>query len=463
MAAASEAARRRGIEVEMRVADARGLCSELREWPWTPSLYSEAETELAAALIAASPRVGRAGLGAFWLDAGGWDRLGGEQAFVEAAGSAALTAGYPETRIGIADTAVAARSAAGLQGRKICRVPPGGDARFLAPLPIGVLPISDELLELLGALGMERIGELAGLEPAEVEARLGAEGLQAHRWARGLDDGREGLTSGRSASEWTVEVELPGPAGTLEPLLFLLKSCLDHLSNALAAAGLCIGALRCTIETEDGPAEKTIRPARPTRRTAMLLSLCRTALEDLRLPGRALGIRVEVEEVVPAVAEQADLFEAARPDPDALATALTRLQGRWGAEVVVRPAAVDSHRPERAGRWEPVELMSELTRSGAQLNGNERPSSNHPTLVLRLWPAPQPVDVRIEDGRPGAVVVDGAWRAVRELQGPERLSGDWWEDPYRREYYRVRTDTGDLLWVFYDLRQGRWFWHGWWD
>ncbi len=130
---------------------------------------------------------------------------------------------------------------------------------------------------------------------------------------------------GRSASEWTVEVELPGPAGTLEPLLFLLKSCLDHLSNALAAAGLCIGALRCTIETEDGPAEKTIRPA---RRTAMLLSLCRTALEDLRLPGRALGIRVEVEEVVPAVAEQADLFEAARPDPDALATALTRLQGR---------------------------------------------------------------------------------------------------------------------------------------
>jgi protein ImuB len=73
------------------------------------------------------------------------------------------------------------------------------------------------------------------------------------------------------------------------------------------------------------------------------------------------------------------------------------------------------------------------------------------------------VEVRIENGRPGAVAVDGGWRAVRSLQGPERLSGEWWEDSYRREYYRVSTGAGDLLWVFYDPRRRGWFWHGWWD
>jgi len=528
VASSSEAARRGGIEVGMRAADARGLHPELREWAWAPALYDEVQTELAAALLAASPRVSRAGLGAFWLDAGGWDRRGGEEAFIEAARSAALAMGYPEARIGIAETAAAARAATRLRGCAVHRVPRGGDARFLATLPLRVLSISEELLGLLEALGLETVGELAELEPGEVEARLGAEGVQAHRWARGLDDGREGPFAGTTASDWSVEVEFPGPVERLEPLVFLLKSCLDHLSDALAAQGLCLRGLELTIETEDGPVQQTVRPARPTRRVPMLLSLCRNALDGLRFPGRALGIRVEAEEVVPAVAEQADLFEPPRPDPDALATALTRLQGRWGPESVVRPASADSHRPEKAGHWEPVELMSELARAPSRTVGHGGGRSLHvaqhgqphlaghrapnvrslpPTvpslprqdarsnltscapfelgsgrdgssgnegegqstspgalaLVLRLWSRPKPLNVRIEAGQPGAVAVDGGWRAVRSLQGPERLSGDWWEDHYRREYYRVNTEAGDLLWVFYDPRRRGWFWHGWWD
>jgi protein ImuB len=352
------------------------------------------------------------------------------------------------------------------------------------------------LLELLAALGLETVGELAELEAGEVEARLGAEGVQAHRWARGLDDGKEGPFGDRPPSDWSAEVEFPGPIEHIEPLLFLLKSCLDNLSDALAAQGLCLRGFTLTIETEDGPAQQAIRPARPTRQVSLLLKLCRTALEDLRLSGRALGLRIEAEEVVPAVAEQADLFEPPRPDPDALASALTRLQGRWGPESVVRPATADSHRPEKAGRWEPVELMSELVRTPGRTVGHDRgpslprrdaPSSlmpcaplglvesngnggeeratsrDAPALVLRLWSRPQPLSVRIEAGQPGAVAVDGDWRAVHSLQGPERLSGEWWEDHYRREYYRISTTSGDLLWVFYEPRCHGWFWHGWWD
>jgi protein ImuB len=476
VAAASEGARRRGIAEGMRAADARGLYAGLWEWSWTPALYDEVQTELAAALLAASPLVNWAGLGAFWLDAGGWDRRGGEEAFIEAARSAALAVGYPEARIGVADTAAAARAAAWLRKRSVCQVPAGEDVGFLANLSLHLLPVSEELSELLTALGLETVGALAGLEAGEVEARLGAEGVQAHRWARGLDDGKEGPFSARAPSDWIAEVEFPGPIERLEPLLFLLKSCLDNLSDALAAEGLCVRGLDLTIETEDGPVRRKVRPARPTRQVPMLLSLSRNALDGLQFPGRALGLRVEAEEVVPAVAEQVDLFEAAWPDPDALATALSRLQGRWGLEAVVRPQAADSHRPEKAGRWEPVDLMSEITRKSAARDGNGTaplPSnvaasqlavgSDTPALVLRLWSQPRPLNVRIEAGRPGAVAVDGGWRAIRTLQGPERLSGDWWEDHYRREYYRVGTAAGELLWVFYDPRRRGWFWHGWWD
>ncbi len=464
VAAASEAARRHEITVGMRAADARAQLPGLQEWEWSPALYDEVQTELAAALLAASPRVGRAGLGALWLDAGGWDRLGGEEAFVEAARSAALAAGYPEARLGIAGTAAAARAATLLEDQAVYRVAPGDEARFLAPLPLHVLPVSEDLFELLEALGLGTVGALAALPAGEVEARLGAEGVQVHSWARGIEHGREGPFGGAPPGDWTVEVEFPGPVERLEPLLFLLKSCLDHLSDALAAEGLCLRGLELTIATEDGPIRETVRPARPTRQVAMLLSLCRTALDGLQVPGRALGIRVDVEEVVPAMAEQADLFEPPRPDPDALATALGKLQGRWGPDSVVQPAATDSHRPEKQGRWEPVDLMTELARRAVlDGSGNASLPAEAPALVLRLWPRPRRLDVHIERGELGALVVDGGWRAVEQLKGPERLSGEWWEDHYRREYYRVSTIAGDLLWVFYDPRRRGWFWHGWWD
>jgi protein ImuB len=54
---------------------------------------------------------------------------------------------------------------------------------------------------------------------------------------------------------------------------------------------------------------------------------------------------------------------------------------------------------------------------------------------------------------------------VIAAEGPERLSGDWWTAPYRREYFRICTDRGELLWIYREPRRGddRWWLHGWWD
>jgi protein ImuB len=52
-------------------------------------------------------------------------------------------------------------------------------------------------------------------------------------------------------------------------------------------------------------------------------------------------------------------------------------------------------------------------------------------------------------------------------EGPERLSGDWWKDPYRREYFRACTEDGELLWLYREWRgrgrEAKWWLHGFYD
>ena len=86
--------------------------------------------------------------------------------------------------------------------------------------------------------------------------------------------------------------------------------------------------------------------------------------------------------------------------------------------------------------------------------------------VLRLLPEPVPVQVDTEAGRLLEVRGAGSARAIAAAEGPERLSGDWWKDPYRREYFRVCTVEGELLWLYREVRRSgelRWWLHGWWD
>src|SRR5215470_10041947 len=65
-------------------------------------------------------------------------------------------------------------------------VPPGGTPAFLAPRAVTVLGEPD-LADLLVRLGIRTLGEFAAIPVAEAGNRFGAQGLLAHRIARGLD------------------------------------------------------------------------------------------------------------------------------------------------------------------------------------------------------------------------------------------------------------------------------------
>jgi hypothetical protein len=104
------------------------------------------------------------------------------------------------------------------------------------------------------------------------------------------------------------------------------------------------------------------------------------------------------------------------------------------------------------------ESARESAREGAR--PAERPADL--AASLRLLEHPEPCEVTC-DAAAAPVVV--RWRGARwtvaHADGPERLSGDWWNAPYRRDYWRCATAAGLLL--VYAAAPDGWYVQGWYD
>ena len=99
--------------------------------------------------------------------------------------------------------------------------PPGDSPAFLAPVPVTVLaepggPAGPDLVDVLERLGLRTLGALAALPVAEVVGRFGAEGLAAHRLARGLDE-RPPVTAPRPRSGPCPPRSTRPPSGSRPP------------------------------------------------------------------------------------------------------------------------------------------------------------------------------------------------------------------------------------------------------
>jgi protein ImuB len=468
--AACALAARAGIVTDMALAQAKAFAHDLIAVPWDGERLARAALEVTTALLAASPRTSweRGSVrahekirneGVWWVDAAG---LGDERRLAQRLLRIAKELDFGPARIGVADSAIAAYAAT-FRHPALPRshaptltlvVPSGRDAAFLAPCPIGLLDLDEELAETLGVLGLTTIGQLAALDADEIESRFGPGGLAAHRLARG-DDPR-GPSTPRDDSLPSAECDLGGSVATAEPLLFVLKGALASLGGALRAKGLAAREITITLGLDDGSsAERAVRPARPTSHEDALFDHCRATLEDWALPEPVVAIRLAATLTAPAAGEQGNLLAPRWADPAALEAAFDRIRGREGADAVTIPESRDGHLPEDAGEWKSKRSPS---------HSPTLPLSRSPAAALRRLETPAPVRVRL--GRAGleAFRRGECWHDVTAWSGPERLAGRWWVGgvPGRaRDYFTARTAQGELWLLF---RAGRdWFVEGWWD
>lgn len=469
----------------MTLAAARAACAALALKPWDDAALARAVNEVTVALLAASPQVTPAGPGAWWVGTTGLAPAGAEGRLLRRLER--LVAPWDARAVAAAaDSCVAARAATwAAPAARV--VPPGGDAAFLARAPLALLPLDAELRAELAALGFTRAGELAALAPADVEARFGAAGLAAWRLARGDDRRRPQLA--RAPEPHEAAADLPVPADTLEPVRFLLRGLLDRLVAEVARAGRAVAAVELVLETDGradgatdgreggsavtqapparadlppssrppavppGPVVLAARLPRPLARTAPLLEHLQSLLERAALPGPVLALRVRLTELAAPAGEQGDLLQLGWRDPSAAAAAFARLRAALGADAVVRPVARDAHAPERRGAWLPADDATPA--AAARVPPAAVAAAG--TAAFRLLRTPEPAD---HDPLAASFVWRGRRWAIDDATGPERLSGDWWGEPYARDYWRWDAEGVEFL----AFRVGKGWWvQGWMD
>ena len=590
--AVTAAAARARLRAGMTVAEARSRCESFEALQWDAPTVEREIVRATAAMLVASPQVtpvtGAPGL--WWVGAGGLDGVGGERELVRTLLRVARL-WHPRSRVAVADSCVAARAATWADhggardgtvgGATAFIVPRGGCASYLAPAPLALIPMEDELRQTLQALGLRTAGAFAALELQDVERRWGASGMQAWRLARGEDRRRPVLA--RLDGERAVSAELATPATTMEPVLFLVRAALDRLVAMLVTDGRAAAAVAITLTLDDGRGPlpsggvahtitRELRPARPLARVAPLFERCRGLLADWPLHAPVSGVTVRIAATAPTSSEQGDLLAPAWRDPAAADAALERLRAELGPNVVVRPVHRDSHVPDRAGAWvelgdgaaaaseagsrrvretargrvsggaeirpdpvskarpkvlsqvwpeAPSEARPEIrlateTERGAPPESHDSPvrlDTPHPTtagstgttplhlvphtqapsvppasplslsssftaspshhppspLALRLLATPEPVTLDWDAGIPRTLWWRGRGIPVQRADGPERLAGDWWTEPYRRDYWRCTGADGEFL-VYRDTLHSstrpaapQWYLQGWYD
>jgi protein ImuB len=336
-------------------------------------------------------------------------------------------------------------------------LPPGQASSAVATLPVSALRLSDEMVDLLHKLGIDRVGQLETLARDSVIARLGEQMIT--RLDQAMGRRHERLQPMNPPIEWRERWNLEYPVAHTSAVLSIVEPLLRSAMNQLPV-GWGVVQFEVTLHHEEttDSSRLPIGLCQPSQTLSHLLGLLRLALERTRLAGPVTGVLLHVTRAAPLEWLQPALFEtegtASRRELNGL---IDQLSNRLGRHQVVIPRYVPDAQPERACEYKPA--LGEKLRE----RGKGTPSSPLSRRPIRLFRQPQPVDVHVThpSGVPATYQCGRFLESIAHAWGPERIETGWWRDqPIGRDYYLIELASGSRLWIFRDLSTRRWFLHG---
>jgi protein ImuB len=323
--AAAEAA---GVYPRMRLGEALAMCPQLVLVDPDPAAAERAWEEIVRALEDAGFAVEPAGLGVAYFETRGVERLyGGLEPALQRA--LAGVSGVWDARVGAADRRFAALAAASVaRGGQVLVVRDDQVNGFLAPLPLTLLPLERQRYAELEALGVRKLGQLAGLPGGAVAERLGPDGRRAWSLARGGASAR--VRGRRPPAELMESLEFPEAVGnelTLRRALGALVETVlarperrDRFVRKVALAARLVGggSWRRSLTLRD--------PSADAERIRVAL-----APRLVELPAPVLELRVELVELSEPAGHQLELLAAGAEDRSRLSEGLRQVRASTGS------------------------------------------------------------------------------------------------------------------------------------
>jgi protein ImuB len=302
-----------GVRPGMRMGEALATCPGLVLVEQDPAAAEQAWEEILRSLEDAGFTVEAADLGCVYFETRGVERLyGGLEAALERALAAVGTAWDP--RAGAAERRFAALAAANVaRPGQILIVSDERMDEFLAPLPLGLVPLEPRRQRELRELGVRRLGELAGLPQGAVAERLGPDGQRAWGLARGGAAAR--IRGRRPPAELSESLEFPEAVGNE---LTLRRAFTTLLEQVLARSDrerrfVRKAALGARLAT-GGSWRRTVTLRDPTAEPDRLKAALAPKLADL--PAPVLELRLELIELTEHEGQQLELLPAAGAELD---------------------------------------------------------------------------------------------------------------------------------------------------
>jgi protein ImuB len=326
---------------------------------------------------------------------------------------------------------------------------PGQTRTALGPLPVAALRLAPETAADLTRLGIRRIADLSGQPRAGLARRFGRQLVQRLDQAMGVEP--EPVSPAKPTPHFAVRLTFPDPIGLEADIVAALDRLLPALGDRLRAAGRGARRVRLECHRADQAMEWVevglARPsANPDRIRPLLL---------LKVGGIDAGfgidrLRLDAVETEPLHDRQhrghleaaADGRMRAAPSTQ-LDDLLGRIGARIGLEAITRLHPADSHIPEKSAKV--------LAAAWSEPAGPwPKPVAPRPLLLWR----PEPVTAEAAPDLPLAFRWRGRDFRTVSGAGPERIAPEWWlDDPdWRsgvRDYWRVVTETGEALWLYY--------------
>jgi protein ImuB len=301
------AAEARGVRPGMRLGEALATCPQLQLVEQDPATVEQAWEEVLRRLEDAGFAVEPAEAGTVYFESSGVERLyGGLEPALKRA-LKAVGANW-EARAGAAERRFAALAAAGVaRAGQALIVSDDRTRRFIAPLPLSLLPLERDRYEELEELGVRTIGQLAGLPGGAVAERLGPDARRAWSLARGEQDGR--VVPRRAAEPIVETLEFPEAVGQELTLRRGLGVLVDRLLERPERAGRPPRKLALWARLVGGASwRRTVTLREPTADPARLRLALGPKLAEL--PAPALKLRLEVVELAESTGEQLELVRA---------------------------------------------------------------------------------------------------------------------------------------------------------